>query len=590
MDQPLSPRDISSMTARSSSRLLRNTAACALVFLSLAATACVRQPTMPPKPAESETQAAAPVPGQELAMTPEAAQVYYYLMLDEAARNNDLRAGGKAIGQLLQLDPGVPVFLDAARFYGLRKEITLARDIAKMGLEKFPDHFDLTVLLAETYLEENRIDEAVGILRDLIARNPESADARLHLGQVLLAHDKFAEAADLLAAPSAIRSGPLTRYYLSRAYINLKKFRDAERELKAAVKTSPDFVEAWAELAFLYEVMKDYVAAEKTYERIIELGQAGQEVWLRLIALNIKLNRPDKALSIAKNGPEETGFHLQAATAFMEEGFNEHARELLEPLAEQNNPPAEVFFHLALIAFSVDKDFPRAVDLLENIPEHSPLWAKSARFRAQLLYEVDRKDEALQIVTQGRTSDPGDREFWDMEVDMLASMQLFEEAHATLDEALVRWPKDPELLFSKGSIYDLAGDKELAFKTMERVITIDPENPQALNYVGYTLADKGLNLERALVLIETALKQEPDKAYIVDSLAWVHYRLGNLEEAWEAINRCLSLGVEDPTIWEHYGDIAKAMGRKADARKGYREALKMNPGNADEIKKKLQEI
>jgi tetratricopeptide (TPR) repeat protein len=553
--------------------------AAVLIFACLFLGACAKQQPV----AEPAKPAAYP-------MTPEAAKVYYYLVLNEAAKNNDLRMGTEAIRQLLNLSPSADVYVDAARFYTERKEVTLARDIAKRGLENYPDHFDLTMLLAETYLSEKRIDESVSLLKEYISKHPENGEARQQLGQLLLSNNLFQEAADLLRQKSSTRNDPVTRYYLARAYVQLKKLKDAQTELKKAVQTEPEFVEAWAELAYVYELMKDYVSAEKTYEHIIELGETGQEVWLRLITLNLKLNHPEKALSIAKEGPEDMSFSLQAATIFIDEGFPEQARELLIPLAEMSNPPAEVFFHLALIAFNNDKDLPGAISLLENIPDHDRLWSKSIRFRTHMLFELKRYDEAVTLLEQGIKADPADREFWDMLIDLQASLKHFDEAHAALDKALKRWPNDTELLFTRGSVYDLAGERDKALEVMEEVISHDPEHPEALNYVGYSLADKGQDLDRALVLIESALKQEPEKAFMVDSLAWVHFKLGNLEQAWEAINRTIELGAKDPIIWEHYGDIAKAMGRKSDARKGYREALKLDPKNADELKKKLRGI
>ncbi|MFV0348973.1 MAG: tetratricopeptide repeat protein, partial [Halodesulfovibrio sp.] len=170
-------------------------------------------------------------------MTPEAAKVYYYLVLNEAAKNNDLRMGTEAIRQLLNLSPSADVYVDAARFYTERKEATLAREIAKRGLENYPDNFDLTMLLAETYLDEKRIDESVELLKEYIGRHPENGEARQQLGQLLLSNNLFQEAADLLRQKSATRNDPVTRYYLARAYVQLKKLKDAQTELKKAVQS-----------------------------------------------------------------------------------------------------------------------------------------------------------------------------------------------------------------------------------------------------------------------------------------------------------------------------------------------------------------
>ena len=125
---------------------------------------------------------------------------------------------------------------------------------------------------------------------------------------------------------------------------------------------------------------------------------------------------------------------------------------------------------------------------------------------------------------------------------------------------------------------------------MEALIARNPRNAKALNYVGYTLAEENRDLQRALELITTALKETPEADYILDSLAWVQYRLGQFELAWVTIQRSLAAGGDDPTIWEHYGDIALALKKNAEAIRGYTKALSKKTANAEAIRTKLAKI
>ena len=79
----------------------------------------------------------------------------------------------------------------------------------------------------------------------------------------------------------------------------------------------------------------------------------------------------------------------------------------------------------------------------------------------------------------------------------------------------------------------------------------------------------------------------PDAGHIVDSLAWVQYRLGRYQQAWESISRCLDMGLDDPTIWEHYAEIALALGKKEEARRGFENALSHDPENSADLRAKL---
>lgn len=144
------------------------------------------------------------------------------------------------------------------------------------------------------------------------------------------------------------------------------------------------------------------------------------------------------------------------------------------------------------------------------------------------------------------------------------------------------------MAFLLGSLLDESGDKKEAFKVMEHILTLHPDNHQALNYVGYTLADENRELERALALLVKADELSPDQAYIVDSLAWALYRLDKNEEALIQIRRAVKLDENaDASIWEHYGDIASKAGLKDEARNAYQKALDLKPDNADALRQRL---
>ena len=114
---------------------------------------------------------------------------------------------------------------------------------------------------------------------------------------------------------------------------------------------------------------------------------------------------------------------------------------------------------------------------------------------------------------------------------------------------------------------------------------------QALNYVGYTLAEENRDLERAVKLLVRADELSPNQSYIVDSLAWALFKSGRQEEALKEIRRAVKLGDQvDSSIWEHYGDIALRSGLKDEARKAYQKALDLKPANAEALRQRLSTL
>jgi Flp pilus assembly protein TadD len=124
---------------------------------------------------------------------------------------------------------------------------------------------------------------------------------------------------------------------------------------------------------------------------------------------------------------------------------------------------------------------------------------------------------------------------------------------------------------------------------MESVLKIDPENAEALNFIGYTFADRGIRLDEAEKMIKKALTLKPGNVYMIDSLGWVYFRQNRMELAIKYLKEASDGLPNDATIAEHLGDAYAKAGRTSEAIEIYRQALKLNPANGD-LKKKLDEL
>ena len=221
------------------------------------------------------------------------------------------------------------------------------------------------------------------------------------------------------------------------------------------------------------------------------------------------------------------------------------------------------------------------------MPESDAHYSQALQFRIQLLYSLGREHEALLLMEQGKRLFPGQSRFSLLQAGYLIEKKRLDEAKDVLEAALKDRPEDEDLLYQYGALVDRAGDRKAAIAIMRRIVDKNPDHADALNYIGYSLVEEGRELERALALIKKADGLKPENGYIVDSLAWAYFRLGRLEEAWKHIQRAVALSKDDPTMWEHYGDIAKQSGRADKAKKGYQNALKFQHEDPARIKKKL---
>ncbi len=178
--------------------------------------------------------------------------------------------------------------------------------------------------------------------------------------------------------------------------------------------------------------------------------------------------------------------------------------------------------------------------------------------------------------------------------DMLRMEDRCDEAELAYSAAIELLPDGSDntwiLHFYRGICHEQTKDWPAAEADFRRALEVNPTQPQVLNYLGYGLVDRGEKLEEALEMIEKAVAGDPDKGYIIDSLAWALFRLGRYEEALEPMERASLLEPVDPIVTDHLGDVYWMVGRKLEARFQWRRALSFDPTekDAERIRRKLE--
>jgi hypothetical protein len=511
------------------------------------------------------------------------------------------RYAAEALDRVIAKESSPSLYMDKAFLYWNQEQADEARRILSEGLAKYPDDYNLNASLANAYLLENNLQQAAAVLSTYLEHN-ENATLRERLGQLYVDSEQPEKALETLKRIPAKERSAEAQFQMARAEARLGHRPAAVKALKKLVQDDPDHLEAWVELAFQQEMEKDYAAAVDTYTQILKLGQeredirqriengggeGREDIRLRVVGLWLKLNNPDKALETALASSGSKSFILAASLLFLNENYSAQASTLLDVLASQPPVPGEYFFYKAVIAQDGENNPQKALQFLDLVPESDPHYSQALQFRIQLLYTLGREHEALELMSQGKKLFPGQSRFPLLEAGYLIEKKRLDEAKTVLEAALKDRPADEDLLYQYGALLDRQGDRKTAIDIMKRIVAKNPDHADALNYIGYSMVEDGRDLERALTLIKKADKLKPENGYIVDSLAWAYFRLGKHEEAWKQIQRAVTLSKDDPTMWEHYGDIAKQLGRADKAKKGYQNALKYNHENPERIKKKL---
>lgn len=555
-----------------------------LICLGLALPGCAPREAYVPEPLP-----VLEIMEQEAELTVQSEAAYAYLLALDLERGGEPEEARKSLLKALALDPSPFLTMELANSFWREGLTDEAREALREAIVRFPGDRSLNSALVNAYLAENMIDEAIATLDAYLQHHPRDILMRQELAGLLLQYSRYSHAADILLAVPENERTPELRTLLARSKAGLGLDRQAKDQLLLVLREIPDHIEALAELAFLYETAGEFLEAEEAYQRILDLRRDSEDVLLRLVHLNVKLNQPDKAMAYALVHADQENFVLEAALIFLRENMFEEAKTLLDEIPEEDGPP-EADFYRALAAYDGDRDAEQALAFLGRIPEDHPNYVRALSFQGFLLLQLDRPDDALEAAREGLERFPNTSEFVLLEAEVLFEQGREEQASKRLEQARQRWPEDTDVLYRLGFLLEQMGQREEALRTMEDLISLDPDHAEALNFIGYTLAEDGRDLERALVLIERSLQLKPGSGHIIDSLAWVHYKLGNFDEAWKHIQSAVEIMSDDPILWEHYGDIARALGKTEHARKGYQNALKFETKEQEAVQEKLDNL
>lgn len=527
---------------------------------------------------------------EERELSPAARDTYAYLLYMQALADEDEELLLQAAQQMTGGTLPARAWLEGALWLDSRRsEKVLA--LLELGLRVWPDDMALNLFSAEALAAHGRAEQGLEQIQAFVTRHPDSLDARMELILLLVKTKRFDEAERRIQAIAAAERTPMVDYYHARALIGMQRRVEAIPLLQKALQGMPDFVEALVELAYAYEQQKQWSEARAVYEKLLKRQISEQEVCLRLVYLSLRLNQPEKALHYFRKGPDSDIFKLTAINMFLESRHYLQAERLLKEMLDEPGVPPDVFLMLAGIARDQRRDTDMALRWLARIPATSPAAVRAEGLKAQILADTGREQDALASVRALQQRHTDDETLLLLEIRLLARLKAMDDALARAREAVEALPDNAELIFTLGSLLDSLGKRDEAMTVMQGLIASHPDHYQALNYVGYTLAVQGKDLEHALSLLQKADRLAPDQFFIVDSLAWALYRLGRTDEALRTIRRAVFLaGTPEAEILEHHGDIATAAGQKDEARKAYEQALKLKPANAEALRRRLEDL
>jgi tetratricopeptide (TPR) repeat protein len=451
--------------------------------------------------------------------------------------------------------------------------------LLKEGLQIRDDIPDYMRRLGDLLAYRGRFDEAIDIYKRGLGTDPKNQDSRLIVGlaRTYLHQGRGSEAVPLLQRlNSTDPQDEEVRYDLARAYLEVDRLEDAREILEGLEKesnltTSPSRVEVGISLA-------------NAFAGLGELDQAADK--LEALLQTVDKNDQDVRLTLLKNLAL-----LRERQSRNAEAYRAEAIQLLEQVVKAD--PGDLTSQLQLVdMYSRASRHEDALALSQSLLDEHPEDAYVLIARARALASAGQIGEGVGLL-QEQAKDSSDAELLYLAASQIyLSREQFKGAQQVVEQGLVTLPSSEELRFQLGAIYERQSDYGAAENEFKQVIDARPDYAEALNYLGYMLAERGARLGEALGYVKRAVELQPHNGAFLDSLGWVYFKQDDLDKAEVHLREAARLESRDPTILEHLGDLYVRKGDIKSARHFYKDSIRFAEKDEDSrrIQKKLDRL
>ncbi len=526
-----------------------------------------------------------------------------------------------------------------ARFLFLKSELLLKKERFEEALSALEDANEkqknsspvILKRLTQHYIRKGDMDEALRATDRILELEPDSVEALQLKAGTLSAMGQVDEAASVYYEVfSKLKEVDEEPYLLlSGLLIQNGKKEEAGSVLRELVSKKPDSFIGTYYLAKLYFTLGDNLLAIKNYERALEINPSADQVALELIqvlAMDRQITKAiDRCQKLIAESPGNAKAKSFLAELLLGEQKIEEALKAFEEAKKVDESPNELQFKVALIklqrkdyegaeaelnllllrnpkyhqaryylatAYASQERTDDAVRELGKIPHSDKLYNKAVGFASFLLRSASDFSRAVEVVDTALKHHPSDIELLGYKAAALKESGNVPSAIVVLEKICELEPENEQHLFNLGVAYDDAGQKGKTLEIMEQVIRKNPLHANALNYLGYSLAEANKDLARAEELIKRAIKIEQDNGYFIDSLGWVYFQLGRYREALQQLERAGALVHSDPVILEHLGKTYLKLEMKEKAKTVLEKAFELLEGDTSQkdLQNEIREI
>jgi len=511
----------------------------------------------------------------------------------------------------------------AARQATLSKDANSAGDYWSRALMARPKDPNLLREALQSQIMAGQIRASVATAETIISQKQENRQARLVLAIDAFKHENYEAALTHLDAmekgPFAEMLNPNIRLWISVA-LDDEKARD--RAIQKLARGSVFAPVPLSQSARVLELNGQPEKAQRYYQDGVRANGARYLFFTLSYGAFLhrqgELERAEKLYNFYASQNLDNAYLKAAQTRLAQarpaplritpqEGLASAFASIAEAMASENRMDLALGFYRMAQHLQPDNDrvtfavaslmgqrerYVRAAEEFGAIPRAAVSYADAQIQRAQMLFQAGASEAAIAVLSAQSRAMPDNRDIFISLGDLYRSEHRFDEAETAYDKAIAMGsgtaqdpnPRDWFLYFARGMMRERLGDWDSAELDLQTARALSGDEPNVLNYLGYSWINQGIYLDEGLKIIREAVKKEPKNGAFVDSLGWAHYRLGNYKQALILLVRASQIESGDPVVTDHLGDALWRVGRKVEARYQWRKALAFAPSDEERVK------
>ncbi|QDK36272.1 tetratricopeptide repeat protein [Bdellovibrio sp. NC01] len=527
---------------------------------------------------------------------------YYFSMGEAYSLEGNQQKAIEAFKMVLIYDQNSPtVNMRLAGEYLKQGMISESLMQAEEAAKKDPKNVDAHLLLGGLYSSMKMYPKAMDQYNLVLKMNPSNTEAPLYIGALYSEQkqpDKAVKYFETLAKNSDYATPYLAHYYIGRVRMEqpeAKYQKAAEESFKKALSLKAEFPDAVLSLGALYMKQKNESKAITLYRNYQKENTPSPKIAEVLAQTFIEQGKYELAYDqlevMEQSSDEPLNVRMKMALILIEQKKYPQATEKLEQILKEAPESDKVRFYLGAV-YEETHQGDKAVREFKKIPATSTFFGEATVHAAYLLKGMNKLDEAVEVISKGLAERNDQPQIYAMYASLLDEKNDFKGAAKVLEQGLAKFPDNAQLRFYFGTINDRLGKKDVVVNEMKKVLELDPNHVQGLNYLAFTWAEMNQNLPDAEKLARRALELEPQDGYVLDTLGWILYKQAKFNESIKFLEAAYKYQGTVSVIAEHLGDAYYKQSMIEKAKKMYRKAadLETDKSKVQEIRNKITAI